>query len=218
MADKELPIVQKRIRDRARYWYDLAMPEITGLVKAKVDKRIKELEDAEAAAAAKPESKADLRFKARYKPGLVAEIYADTHCLQRATSRIDSKIDFDWGHNAPDPAVASQFYSIRWRGYFKLNKGGNVTFFTNSCNGIRVFIDNNLLIDRNTANDQWKLQAATNLNSGFHTIEVQFMHGVLNSYCHVAWQLPGAKSASPIEPGALFHDAMLEESAGIAPK
>jgi hypothetical protein len=213
--EKEAPSIQKKIRARARHWYELALPDSSGLAKVSVEKRISDLESAETVVKTKPEAKVKPRNKVNYQQGLVAEIYNDTHCLNRVTSRIDSKIDFDWGNKAPDPAVANCFYSIRWRGYINVKKSGDCTFITDSCNGVRLLIDNDLLIDRNTANGNWNVQADTKLNAGYHTIEVQFMHSQGNSYCHVNWQPFGAKAPAAIDANSLFHDAPLEQSAGI---
>jgi hypothetical protein len=46
LADKQGPGAKKQIQARARYWYEKALPELSGLVKAKVEKRLAEASSA----------------------------------------------------------------------------------------------------------------------------------------------------------------------------
>jgi hypothetical protein len=129
LAEKEPALAQRHIRERANYWYNVSLPGLVGLTKSKVEKRIKEIDDLSAAAIAKLEVKQDAQGKGRYRPGLVAELYNDTKFQQRITSRVDSKIDFDWGIGPPDPAINDSNYAIRWRGYLKVAKAGKHILF-----------------------------------------------------------------------------------------
>ncbi len=61
--------------------------------------------------------------------------------------RIDRKIDFDFGALSPAFGVRSQNYSIRWRGYFKVKKSGTYVFGTESDDGVRLFLDDELILE-----------------------------------------------------------------------
>ncbi len=61
--------------------------------------------------------------------------------------RIDQKINFDFGTLAPAFGVRKTDYSIRWRAYIKPEKSGKYVFATESDDGVRVYLDGQLIID-----------------------------------------------------------------------
>ncbi len=61
--------------------------------------------------------------------------------------RVDAKINFDFGTLSPAFGVRSQKYGIRWRGYFKVDKSGTYVFGAESDDGVRVYLDDQLILD-----------------------------------------------------------------------
>ena len=105
LAEKEQGRVQATLRGRANYWYQQALPELSGLAKAKLEKRIKEYEAASEGSEEKKTEGSAAKRAAKYLPGLVAQYYNDTSFMPGAKARVDAKLDFDWGNNSPDPNV-----------------------------------------------------------------------------------------------------------------
>jgi len=64
-----------------------------------------------------------------------------------AIERIDKTINFNWEKNNPAPEVAKDHYSVRWTGYIKVKKTDNYTISTISDDGMRLWLDDNLLQD-----------------------------------------------------------------------
>lgn len=69
--------------------------------------------------------------------------------------RIDPVIDFNWGGSSPDPSISSDFFTIRWTGFVQPLFSAEYTFYTVSDDGVRLWVDDQLIIDR------WIPQAAT---------------------------------------------------------
>ena len=60
---------------------------------------------------------------------------------------MDSTINFDWGRDAPAPAVQHNTFSIRWTGLVEPRLSGEYTFYTASDDGVRLWVDNKKIID-----------------------------------------------------------------------
>jgi hypothetical protein len=80
--------------------------------------------------------------------GLLATYYADVNLGTPVTSRIDSAINFDWGNQgSPAPGVAGVNWSARWEGFIQIPATGYYTFYTTTDDGVRLWINNQLVID-----------------------------------------------------------------------
>ncbi len=64
-----------------------------------------------------------------------------------AISRVDSVINFDWQDGAITPS-ASDFVSVRWTGKIRASWSLVHTFFVLADDGARLWIDNELIVDR----------------------------------------------------------------------
>jgi len=62
-------------------------------------------------------------------------------------SRKDATINVDWGGGSPNAAVNIDQFSARWTGQIQPKYSGEYTFFVNSDNGRRLWINGQLVID-----------------------------------------------------------------------
>jgi hypothetical protein len=87
--------------------------------------------------------------------------------------REDSRIDFDWGTGSPREDIPADNFSVRWTNTFRLD-AGLYRFTTETDDGVRLYVDGRLLIDK------WRIQPATkhtaevNLSSGQHTVVMEY--------------------------------------------
>lgn len=82
------------------------------------------------------------------EPGLKAVFFNNRHLgWPPVAHRTDAKVDFDFGILSPAFAVNAQRYSIRWRGYFKVDRSGTYVFGTENDDGVRVYLDDELILD-----------------------------------------------------------------------
>jgi hypothetical protein len=96
--------------------------------------------------------------------GLTAEYYNNRDFTDLALTRTDETVDFNWGSGSPDAAIDANTYSVRWTGSVAPLHSETYEFFTNSDDGVRLWVDDQLLIDN------WTNHGATE-NSG--TIDLQ---------------------------------------------
>jgi chitodextrinase len=62
--------------------------------------------------------------------------------------RIDPTINFDWADGAPDTSMDPDTFSIRWTGKVMPKTSELYTFFTQTDDGVRLWVDGKLLIDK----------------------------------------------------------------------
>ncbi len=88
-------------------------------------------------------------------------------------SRDDLNINFNWGGGSPDPSIPADHFSVRWTRTLNF-AGGTWQFTTTTDDGVRLWVDGNLLID------QWHDQGPTAysaniaLAAGTHNVQMEY--------------------------------------------
>ncbi|MBW4562918.1 MAG: PQQ-dependent sugar dehydrogenase [Mojavia pulchra JT2-VF2] len=80
--------------------------------------------------------------------GLKAEYYDNIDFSNLKVTRIDPNVDFIWGNNSPDPLIGADTFSVRWTGQVEAEYDEVYNFYTSSDDGVRVWVNNQLLIDQ----------------------------------------------------------------------
>jgi beta-glucosidase len=82
------------------------------------------------------------------EPGLKGEYFDNPTLSGRpVATRIDSQVDFDWLTGASLPQLSSDRFSVRWTGLIRASDAGPHVFRARSDDGIRVFLNGELIID-----------------------------------------------------------------------
>jgi mono/diheme cytochrome c family protein len=86
-------------------------------------------------------------LKAEYFDGLTPGI------APPLLTRTDATIDFDWGSGSPAPGIPIDFFSVRWTGTMTPLYSETYNFSLPSDNGVRLWINNQLVLDKWSPND-----------------------------------------------------------------
>jgi hypothetical protein len=113
--------------------------------------------------------------------------------------RIDSTVDFDWGTGSPDPTIDSNNFTVMWTGMIQSQFNETYTFYTTTDDGVRLWIDGQLLVD------EWVDQFATEwsgsivLQAGrLYPITMEYYQDTGPSSAQLAWSSPNvAKNVIP---------------------
>jgi len=82
------------------------------------------------------------------KPGLAAEFFNNMELKGAPVlKRVDNAVDFEWNDKSPAEGIGRDKYSIRWSGQLTAPESREFTFYTASDDGVRLWIDNKLIID-----------------------------------------------------------------------
>jgi glucose/arabinose dehydrogenase len=104
-------------------------------------------------------------------------------------SRCEAMIDNDWGAGSPGPGVNVDGFSVRWTGSPVFTAGTHL-FTVTADDGVRVFVDDLVLID------QWKDQApatyaaSRTLAAGAHAVRVEFYENGGGAVAALSWTSP----------------------------
>ena len=119
---------------------------------------------------------------------------------QTYIERIDSTVNFNWVRNSPDPRIRVDNFTGEWTGFIMPEYSEEYTFTAKADDGIKVWIDNTLIIN------QWDKQDATldgfvqgaettsthkssiKLKKGKkHLIKVEYFENIQNASIQLKW-------------------------------
>ncbi len=101
--------------------------------------------------------------------------------------RDESAINYDWGSGGPGSGVNTDNFSVRWQGPFTFDANATYEFTATADDGIRLWVDNTLLIDA------WRDQAPTTyraskyLTAGQHTLKVEYYENSGGATAKLSW-------------------------------
>jgi glucose/arabinose dehydrogenase len=120
----------------------------------------------------------------------LAQYYAGTQSPTTGTptlERCETSINNDWGGGGPSTEVGTDNFSTRWTGTHNF-EAGNYTFSATADDGIRVWVDNQLIIDG------WRDQPPTDytgpvtLTAGDHEVKVEYYEKGGGAVAKASWQ------------------------------
>ena len=100
--------------------------------------------------------------------GLQGYYFSDRNLTVLAMMRIDTTINFAWGTGSPDPSIGNDLFSIRWVGQVQPTTTETYTFYTYSDDGVRLWVDGQLLINHWAEQGPTEYSATIDLVAGQH--------------------------------------------------
>jgi hypothetical protein len=80
--------------------------------------------------------------------GFRAEYFNNQDLTDSKVTRVDPFINFDFGVGSPDPSIDGDTFSARWEGRLVAPVTGAYTFHADTDDGVRLWINNQLVIDQ----------------------------------------------------------------------
>lgn len=124
-------------------------------------------------------SHTDAGWQALYwnNPGLVGE---------PVLQRLDGDLNFNWGAGSPDARVPADRFGARWTRYVDVTPG-NYRFSATSDDGLRLWVDGELLIDQWYDHAARTATATKYLSPGHHLVQVDYYENGGAASVQVAW-------------------------------
>ncbi len=98
--------------------------------------------------------------------------------------RNDADVKFNWGRSSPDPLVPVDYFSARWTR--TLGFENKLYRFSVQCDdGVRVWVDDNLIIDEWHAASPQVHTRDVSLSAGLHSVRIEYYEGVLDAYIYL---------------------------------
>jgi hypothetical protein len=102
-------------------------------------------------------------------------------------TRSDPAIDFNWTAQAPSADMPIFFYSVRWSGNFFADVARSYTFSTISDDGVRLWINDRLLIDNWEIRGIMENTGKIYLSKGLHTIRLEYFQAQGEARIRLLW-------------------------------
>ncbi|MFN0117418.1 MAG: PA14 domain-containing protein [Elusimicrobiota bacterium] len=122
------------------------------------------------------------------KHGLTTEYFSDHNLLSRTFVNHNREIDFDWGYSGPLPNGQADFFSIRWESYLFVPEDNEYSFITLSDDGVRLWINDFLLIDDWINHPPIYNENKIRLPKGFHKFKLEYYEYDLTAGVRVFWR------------------------------
>ena len=147
--------------------------------------------------------------------GLKGEYFSDGYDEANAFSpkyfqmtRTDAAIDFpDFGHHAPAPGIGPTLFAVRWTGQVEPKYSESYTFTTDADDGVRLWVNGQLLIDHWMRNQARIDTGTVSLAAGQRAdirLEYFQLHG--DAGCRLSWSSP--RQAPQIVPQQSLYPAV----------
>jgi hypothetical protein len=110
-------------------------------------------------------------------------------------------LDLNWGVGSPAAGIGADFWSARYEGRFYFAQG-DYDFFAVSDDGVRVYINDILLINAWYDGYNDRSNGFNQVGEGWHTIRVEYYERTGNANLRVWWSFVGSRQpvTGPIPP------------------
>ena len=120
--------------------------------------------------------------------GLTARYYKGNDLGTLMATQTDKQVDFKWTES-PAPGLDTNYFSVRWTGAIQAEEAGDYTFVTSSDDGVRLWMDDKLIID------DWSNHAARDDSATVrfeaksrHKIRMEFFQDTRDAIARLTWR------------------------------
>jgi len=108
-----------------------------------------------------------------------------------ALSRVDPQINFNWASSEADPLVGADQFSVRWTGEVEAVFTETYTFYTNSDDGVRLWVDGRQLVDNWTDHGATENAGTIDLVAGqVYSLQMEFYENGGDAVAELRWSSP----------------------------
>jgi regulation of enolase protein 1 (concanavalin A-like superfamily) len=133
----------------------------------------------------------DITVSANGAFGLQAEYWPTISMTGMPQTRVDANIQFDWANGVPMNGIPNDNFSVRWRGRIQAPVSGTYTFSTETDDGVRLWVDSVLLINRWVNQGTTKYSGTINLTAGqLYEVEMHYFDNFGGAVARLLWTPP----------------------------
>ncbi|MEM6504222.1 MAG: glycosyl hydrolase family 28-related protein [Planctomycetota bacterium] len=135
--------------------------------------------------------------------GLAAIYFDNNDFTGPSVTRVEAQIDLDWGTGSPDPLIAPNSFTARFGGQIESIEAGEYTFRTIADNNVRLWVNDELLIDRWNANGTFTGTIELHAQTRYHVI-LEYREKDGEADVRLEWQRPGQSAFEVIPQARLY--------------
>ena len=128
--------------------------------------------------------------------GLTATYYDNIDFTGGSVTRVDPTVDFNWGTGGPAAGIAADTFSARWVGGVTPATSGTYTFFTQSDDGVRLWVNGQQVVNNWTDHSQTENSGTISLTAGVrYSIRMEFYERGGDAVARLLWSGPSTAKA-----------------------
>ena len=123
--------------------------------------------------------------------GLTGTYYSNIDFTGNSITRTDAAVNFNWGTGGPSSTIGTDTFSARWTGQVEAEETGRYTFFTRTDDGVRLWVNGQLIVDR------WLPQSATEHSGSIelvagrkYDIKMEYFERYGSALAELRWSAP----------------------------
>jgi predicted phage tail protein len=149
--------------------------------------------------------------------GLLGEYYDNMDFTDLKVTRTDATVNFNWGSGSPDPALGADTFSVRWTGQIQAQFSETYTFYTQSDDGVRLWVNGQQLIDNWTNHATVENSGTIALAAGqSYDLKLEYYQNTGGAVASLLWSSPSTPKAG-IPQSQLFPAAPAPVTATTTP-
>jgi glucose/arabinose dehydrogenase len=111
-------------------------------------------------------------------------------------TRVDPTIDYTWGAAAPAPSIGPDTFSVRWTGQVEAQYSQVYTFYTQSDDGVRLWVNGVQLVNNWTNHSVTENSGSVSLTAGQrYDIRMEFYENTYDATARLLWSSPSTPKA-----------------------
>ena len=148
--------------------------------------------------------------------GLLGTYYSGANFTGTAIQRIDSQVNFNWQTGSPMAGIPADGFSVAWTGGLKPATTGNYTFYTTSDDGVRLYVNGQLVINNWTDHGATEnASKAVSLTGGqIYAVRMEYYEHVGSAVAQLRWSSSQVAKAL-IPQSVLFSGSPIVQGAAV---
>ena len=128
--------------------------------------------------------------------GLSAMYFNNIDFTGTIVARVDPTVNFTWGTGSPDPAIGVDTFSARWIGRVEAPSTGTFTFYTQSDDGVRLWVNGQRIINNWTNHGTTENSGTIALTAGQrYDIQMDYYENTGSATARLLWSGPSVAKA-----------------------
>jgi glucose/arabinose dehydrogenase len=140
--------------------------------------------------------------------GLSGAYYDNADFTGASVTRVDPTIDFNWAAGAPATGIGVDTFSVRWTGQVEPPVSGTYTFYTQSDDGVRLWVNGQQIVNNWTDHASTENSGSIALTAGLrYDIRMEFYENGGSALARLSWSSGTSVPKAVVPSSRLFPTA-----------
>jgi hypothetical protein len=145
-----------------------------------------------------------IRIYQAKRKGLLGTYYSDKLFLKVYCMCVDNKVHFFWDKKFLFYNWKKDNFSVRWTGYIRIPEEGIYEFYTQSDDGVALWVGGQNIISNWTRHGATIDKGTLSLKAGYYAVRLEYFEEKFRATIHLSWRKNGDPKPTIISPQFLI--------------